>query len=172
MKRALGPSWTADEIAKGKRFGRAWLEFFGREGAGAPVPPPRLDADVAARAALRQEYEARLLGYPNVVGVTDGVRMRRGKPTDEPAIVVLVSRKVPRKSLDKSSILPSHIDGIRLDVVEVGPIEALDSHLPMRAKDAGRVTEQADAGEAVTITAPTVTCVVRPALITRLPTRA
>lgn len=140
MKRTLGPSWTADEIAAGKRFGQAWLNFFGREGASAPVVSPSLEADVASRATIRQEHEARLLGYPNVVGVTDGVRMRRGKPTGEPAIVVLVSRKMPRKSLEESAILPSHIDGIRIDVVEIGPIEALGSIEPTGAgaRDAGR----------------------------------
>ena len=53
--------------------------------------------------------------------------MRRGKPTNEPAIVVLVSRKLPRKSLNKASLLPSHLDGIPIDVVEVGVIEALDA---------------------------------------------
>jgi hypothetical protein len=52
--------------------------------------------------------------------------MRRGKPTNEHVITVLVSRKVPRKSLTKSSLLPSQIDGIPIDVVEVGPIEALE----------------------------------------------
>jgi hypothetical protein len=56
-------------------------------------------------------------------------------------IAVLVSRKVPRKSLTKTSLLPSHIDGILIDVVEVGPIEALESELKRtRTKvfDAGR----------------------------------
>jgi len=64
-----------------------------------------------------------------VVGVTEGMRMRRGKLTNEPVIAVLVSRKVPRKNLTKASLLPSHIDGIPIDVVEVGPIEALQSDL-------------------------------------------
>jgi len=140
MKRTLGPNWTADEVAAGKRFGQAWLEFFSREDTSAPVVPPGFEADIASRATIRQEHEARLLSYPNVVGVTDGVRMRRGKPTDEPAIVVLVSRKMPRKSLEESAILPAHIDGIRIDVVEVGPIEALGSVEPTgaAARDAGR----------------------------------
>ena len=46
---------------------------------------------------------------------------------NEAAIVVLVSRKLPRKSLTKASLLPSHLDGIPIDVVEVGAIEALDA---------------------------------------------
>lgn len=140
MKRTLGPSWTAAQIAAGERFGRAWLDFFARSSTTALLSPPSLDAEVARRAAIRTEHEARLLRYANVVGVTDGMRMRRGKPTNEPAIVVLVSRKVPRKSLAKASLLPSHIDRVAIDVVEVGPIEALDSDLRTadKARDAGQ----------------------------------
>ena len=124
MKRTLGPSWTAEQIAAGERFKQGWLDFFGHLGAGAPVVP--LDAEAGSRAAIRAKHEVRLLAYPNVVGVTEGMRMRRGKPTKEHVITVLVSRKVPRKSLTKSSPLPSQIDGIPIDVVEVGPIEALE----------------------------------------------
>ena len=75
---------------------------------------------------MRAKHEARLLAYPNVVGVSEGLRMRRGKPASEPAIVVLVSRKVARKSLTAASLLPSHIEGVPVDVVEVGPVEALE----------------------------------------------
>jgi hypothetical protein len=141
MKRTLGPNWTAKQIATGERFRQAWLDFFPAPGATAPLPTSSLEADAARRVALRTEHEARLLHYPNVVGVTDGVRMRRGKPTNEPAIVVLVSRKVPRKSLAKAALLPSHIDGIPIDVVEVGPIEALNSDL--RAGGKGRDAKRA-----------------------------
>jgi hypothetical protein len=134
MKRALGPTWTSDEIAAGKRFGEAWLDFFSREGAAAQVPPPGLDPTSARRSAIRAKYEAQLLRYPNVVGVTDGVRMRGRRPTEEPAIVVLVSRKISRKSLAKSARLPAHLDGVPVDVVEVGQIEALGERLPTRSK--------------------------------------
>ena len=127
MKRTLGPSWTAQQIAAGERLKRGWMDFFGRVGAGAPVVPPGPDAEPDSHAAIRAKHEARLLAYPNVVGVSEGTRMRRGKPTHEPAIVVLVSRKLPRKSLTKASLLPSHLDGIPIDVVEVGAIEALDA---------------------------------------------
>jgi len=136
MKRKLGPTWTAEQTAAGERFGRAWVDFFGGPGA-APVPLG-LDTDVASRAAIRAKHEAQLLGYPNVVGVIDGTRMRGGKPTNEHAIVVLVSRKVPRRNLAKASLLPSELDGVPVDVVEVGVIEALDSDLPTRVKGARR----------------------------------
>jgi hypothetical protein len=139
MKRTVGPSWTAEQIAAGERFKQGWLDFFGRPGAAAPEVPPGLDAEAGSRAAIRAKHEARLLAYPNVVGVTEGTRMRGGKLTNEPVITVLVSRKIPRRSLTKASLLPSHIDGIPIDVVEIGPIEALGSELKrMRTKAVGR----------------------------------
>jgi hypothetical protein len=36
-----------------------------------------------------------------------------------------VERKIPRAKLDKSEILPSEIEGIPVDVVEVGKVETL-----------------------------------------------
>jgi hypothetical protein len=141
MKRTLGPSWTAEQIAAGERFKQGWLDFFGRLGAAPPEAPPVFDAEAGNRAAIRATHEARLLAYPNVVGVTEGTRVRKGKPTKEPMIAVLVSRKVPRKSLTKASLLPTRIDGIPIDVVEVGPIEALESDLKRtrtKVVDAGR----------------------------------
>ena len=98
MKRTLGPSWTAEQIAAGERFKQGWMDFFGRVGAGAPVVPPGPDAEPNSRAAIRARHEARLLAYPNVVGISEGARMRRGKPTNEPAIVVLVSASFPARA--------------------------------------------------------------------------
>jgi hypothetical protein len=129
MKRPLGPSWSTEQIAAGERFKQGWLDFFGRLGAAAPEVPQGLGLEAGSRAAIRAKHEARMLAYPNVVGLTEGTRMRKGKLTNEPVITVLVTRKVPRKSLTKASLLPSHLDGIPIDVVEVGPIEALESEL-------------------------------------------
>ena len=78
MKRTIGPSWTAEQIAAGERFKQGWMDFFGRGGAGAPLVPPGPDAEPDSRAAIRAKHEARLLAYPNVVGVSEGTRMRRG----------------------------------------------------------------------------------------------
>ena len=36
-----------------------------------------------------------------------------------------VEKKIPRSKLDKSAILPSDIEGIPVDVVEIGKVEAL-----------------------------------------------
>jgi hypothetical protein len=80
MKRILGPSWTAEQIAAGERFKQGWLDFFGRLGDAAPEAPPVFDAGAGNRAAIRAKHEARLLTYPNVVGITEGTRARPYQP--------------------------------------------------------------------------------------------
>jgi hypothetical protein len=120
----LKPSWTAKQMAAGQQFGDTWRGFFARAGKAPapPVPGLSLQADLAA---VRAQHDATLMRYPNVVGVSEGTRMRAGKPTGEPVITVLVSHKVPPKALQRNAALPSEIGGVPIDVVEVGPIEAL-----------------------------------------------
>ncbi len=84
----------------------------------AQFPPGWRVADVRVR------HEAELMRYPNVVGVADGIATRGGEPTGEQSIVVYVSRKVPASELAADAVLPTEIDGVRVDVVEAGLIEA------------------------------------------------
>ncbi len=74
---------------------------------------------------IRARYEARLLKCANVVGVADGVKHLRGQPTMTPCIVVLVSRKVPRRALAPADVIPAMLDDVPTDVVEVGTLTAL-----------------------------------------------
>jgi hypothetical protein len=80
--------------------------------------PPKL-ADVRIR------HEAELMRCPNVIGVASGIRMKQGKPTGEHCIVVYVSRKIPPSQLKADEILPSQIEQVPVDVVDVGGVEAL-----------------------------------------------
>jgi len=75
-------------------------------------------------AEVRARHEADLMRYPNVVGVSDGVATRGGESTGELCIVVYVSTKLPASKLAAEAVLPGEIDGVRIDVVEVGRIEA------------------------------------------------
>jgi hypothetical protein len=63
--------------------------------------------------------------YPNVVGVAEGIEVKRGRPTGVPCIVVYVKRKVPKAKLARRHTLPERIEGVRVDVVEVGSVGAL-----------------------------------------------
>jgi hypothetical protein len=83
--------------------------------------------DQAAYERVRQVKEAhgeQLLALPNVIGLGIGLRHVDGEPTGEVALVVLVSRKLPSENLEDEAILPRDIDGVPVDVQEVGEIAA------------------------------------------------
>lgn len=73
---------------------------------------------------ISTRYTPTLLGYPNVVGVGVGRKVSGGKETGEDAVSVLVSKKMPRYTLSGVEMVPTSVQGIPTDVVEVGIIEA------------------------------------------------
>ena len=84
-----------------------------------------LSADATAKAQqVRQAYQDWLMSKANVVGVGIGYRQRQGERTDEIALIVMVSQKIPRAQLDAEDIIPSEIDGVPVDIKEVGEIRS------------------------------------------------
>jgi hypothetical protein len=73
---------------------------------------------------VRQRYQDELMAKANVVGVGIGMRQQLGEQTGEPALVVMVSRKVPVSLLAPEDIIPASLDGIPVDVQEVGDLRA------------------------------------------------
>ena len=128
MKRELKPHWPEDQRAAGQTFGQAWEDFFSASDAGEHPNQPSLgEAQRSKIAEVRSRHETELLRYPHVVGVSEGIRTKHGKPTGEPCLVVLVERKIPAGELDPGGILPREIEGIPVDVVEVGRVEPLQT---------------------------------------------
>ena len=74
--------------------------------------------------SVKEKYEEELLQRANVMGVGVGLRMRAGEPTDEVVLVVMVTRKVPRAQLAPEDFVPSEIEGVPVDIQEVGHIRA------------------------------------------------
>ena len=74
--------------------------------------------------AVRNTYQAELMKKPNVVGVGVGLRHTGGQRTDQVAVVVMVDRKVPLAQLRPQDRLPVEIDGVPVDVKEVGELRA------------------------------------------------
>lgn len=68
-----------------------------------------------------------LLAMQNVVGVGVGYQIKDGKQTGNYAIVVMVSRKLPLPALAPNTILPKNVDGVTIDVIEVGELRALQA---------------------------------------------
>ncbi len=127
MKQELKPSWSEEQQAAGERFRQVWEEFFSSANrADETSKRPTLGRVEELRIAeVQARHETELLHYPNVVGVSVGIRTMQGRPTGEHCLVVYVERKIPRAQLDASEIVPSEVEGIPVDVVEVGTIEPL-----------------------------------------------
>ena len=73
---------------------------------------------------VKQRYEADLLKMKNVVGVGIGLRQIAGTLTDEISLIVMVKKKLKRKLLSKDEVIPQELEGIFVDVQEVGEIQA------------------------------------------------
>ena len=78
----------------------------------------------ATRSALREESRG-LLARRNVVATGAGYKMTAGRRTQMPCIVCSVARKMPASALAAEDVVPGTIRGVATDVVETGPIRAL-----------------------------------------------
>jgi hypothetical protein len=73
----------------------------------------------------QEAHSAALMQLPNVVGTALGVKTVGDKPTEDLALVVLVRRKVPLDQLKPEERIPTEIDGVPVDVQEVGDVVSL-----------------------------------------------
>ena len=87
-----------------------------------PTKPSALERARRAKSA----HEIKLLGMPNVVGVGIGQVRRGAKKTGEVGIVVMVNKKVPSAQLSEADLIPRVLDGVLVDVQEVGEFVASD----------------------------------------------
>jgi len=74
--------------------------------------------------AVKRAHEDELMRKANVVGVGVGVRQRHSALTQELAIVVFVRHKVPQDQLAPDDVIPATIEGVPVDVQEVGELKA------------------------------------------------
>ncbi len=75
--------------------------------------------------AVKDAYTGILMSKPNVVGVGIGLHKAEGQRTGQVGLVVMVSHKVPPEMLAPEDVIPDQIDGVPVDVREVGEINAL-----------------------------------------------
>ena len=76
---------------------------------------------------VKEASKDNLLSMQNVVGVGVGYRVQQGKQTGDYAIVVMVSRKLPLPALAPEAVLPKNVNGVKIDVIEVGELRALQA---------------------------------------------
>jgi hypothetical protein len=83
-----------------------------------------VQTEIEKARAVRAAYQDMLLAKANVVGVGVGFRQINGHPTPTVALIVTVKEKIPRVLLAPDDLIPTEIDGIPVDVVEVGELKA------------------------------------------------
>lgn len=69
---------------------------------------------------VQAKYVDELMQYPHVVGVGIGMRQQDGEYTNELSLIVMVDEKLPIAQLTPESILPTELDGVKVDVQETG----------------------------------------------------
>lgn len=89
------------------------------------LPKDEQDALTQKVTAVKRAHQAELMTKANVVGVGVGFRSQKGIRTDQVALVVMVSRKMPKSRLKPKDLLPLEIEGVPVDVQEVGELKAL-----------------------------------------------
>jgi hypothetical protein len=78
------------------------------------------EQDLAQVHAVKAHYEPLLMLKPNVVGVGIGIRQRNAQPTNQLALIVNVTHKVPWEDLTDQDRIPQELDGVPVDVQEIG----------------------------------------------------
>lgn len=69
-------------------------------------------------------HSAELMNKPNVVGVAIGYKQINGKTTNKLCLVVMVTQKLPKSQLAPEDVIPSQVDGVCVDVQEMGMFRA------------------------------------------------
>ncbi|MDP3028521.1 MAG: hypothetical protein Q8O04_03330, partial [Deltaproteobacteria bacterium] len=101
---------------------------------------------------------------PNVVGMGVGVKWKKGQPTGEPALVVLVTQKVEKEQLITANMVPPKLAEMQTDVLAIGyPFAGVGEPLEAGMQTLARRIRPAEGGYSVghlKITAGTIaTCV-------------
>ena len=74
---------------------------------------------------VKAQHQKAIFSKPNVVGVGAGYKVSQGARTDNLSVVVLVRRKLPVSALAAEAVVPKTLDGVPVDVIEVGDLRAL-----------------------------------------------
>lgn len=77
--------------------------------------------------AVKDRHGESLLEKKNVVGLGIGYKEVEGQETGLLSLVVMVRKKEAPSQLDATDLIPSEIEGVPVDVKEVGEIVALSS---------------------------------------------
>lgn len=78
------------------------------------------DEKTAKAQLVQNKYTEMLLRIPHVVGVAVGLEKKNGAYTGDVCLVVMVDQKRPASALAPNEMIPSELDGVKVDVQEIG----------------------------------------------------
>jgi hypothetical protein len=90
----------------------------------AETPERDLKAESERITSVLEQHRDELLSRSNVVGVAVGFQKQAGLSTQNLALVVLVDTKIAPDSLSPGESIPTTLDGVLVDVQEIGPLAA------------------------------------------------
>jgi hypothetical protein len=93
------------------------------------------NAEIERIQAVKSKYQQSLLQKKNVVGVGVGFREREGQRTDERVLTVMVRQKEHPSELNDDDLIPPELDGVPVDVKEVGTLRALPEERPPQPEE-------------------------------------
>ena len=119
--------------------------------------------DLLSIVRAKRAYTSRLLNSKNVVACGVGFKETEGTFTDEPCVVVSVSRKLPKSQLTDQDLIPKTLDSIKTDVQELGVFRALqtDTTESLNPRDRRRPAVPGISCGHINVSAGTFGCVVR-----------
>lgn len=83
-----------------------------------------LEGEYVPVAEAQEKHQEMLLKKENVVGVGTGHKIKEGKDTGEPSIVVFVSQKLDKALIKPDDLVPETVEKFKADVIETGEIFA------------------------------------------------
>ena len=87
----------------------------------------KMELTASAMAEAQKAYSASVEEFldpskqgANVVGMGVGVKWKKGQPTGEPALVVLVTNKLEKSQVRSADLIPSKLAEMQTDVLAIG----------------------------------------------------
>ena len=80
----------------------------------------------------KSDFEDRLFKMKNVVGVSVGTKITKGKDTGRECIRVYVEKKMPVFAVARQDLIPQNVEMVETDIIEV---DRLDAPRPIPAQE-------------------------------------
>ncbi len=89
---------------------------------------------------VKEQYKETILAKPNVVGVGTAYKVIGGVTSDELCIMAMVSKKIPKAGLAPDAMVPSRLEGVGTDVLQVGVLQTQSGRLERRRPLVGGIS--------------------------------